>query len=165
MINADTIVDFAAVDHLLAFMEAYPNLAEDTIKDTFRLEIERPFLDELRFYPREAVHPFQFGSEKSRRFYFAQLRAGKIQTRGGRYVRTGTLAAGWRVDVITGDGTVVLSARNPVKYTPFVTGKRQIIGHEITGWPKHKSTIDFWREAAQERILLALHKLVNGRSR
>lgn len=162
MIRADVLFDFDRLNALAEFYAAYPDLALDTVRDAFHRSVRAPFLDELRTTPPPAKHPFAFATPKSRRWYFYAIHAGLIRTSGGRYQRTGALAAGWRVDITLGDDAVVLSAANPVRSQKWVTGKRQVPGHRNTGWPLAKSTIDFWRDASAEVAENALTALLRS---
>ncbi len=91
--------------------------------------------------------PFEFGSEKSRRFYFANFDT--------PYQRTGATqkwkVEGRRVDANTYE--VWLVNENP--NAPFVYGPRQVAGHTTTGWPNVYLTLAAERgESATNAIAL-----------
>ena len=163
MINSSVIRETRGSDTLNSFLEAFPGYAEQEIGGAFDSHIKPFFLDELRYYPRPAVHPFAFATAKSRRWYFWAVRTGKIKTVGGRYQRTGALASGWQVNVFFSDGAVGMSVSNKRKEVKYVTGKRQVPGHANTGWPKHEATIDFWRKASIDVVDQTIAKLINRR--
>lgn len=153
--RVDVLFENDEIENLAAFCDAYPDLALETARDTFNAQVKPALLDELRHYPGPVKYPFQFGSDRSRRYYFA--------THTPPYQRTGALAAGWRADVVMSDNAVAMSVGNPVKATPFVVGRYQQPGHSRTGWPLFAPTVNFWRTAAIEVIVKALDKLINNR--
>lgn len=163
MIRVDELTRVAALDNLEAFLDAYPELALETLRDGFNAHIKPDLLHELRYYPGEVVHPFQFATPKSRRWYFFAVHTGLIKTDGRAYIRTGQFAQGWDTDVTIGDGSIVMSVTQTLRATRFITGNRQVPGHRRTGWQLHAPTIAFWREAAQEQAVEDLNKLVNQR--
>jgi len=163
MITASILRETHEIENLVAFMDAFPGLMEDELTTRFNTRIKPRLLSELRYTPRAAALPFTFGSEKSRRWYHAAVREGRIPTSGGRYQRTGNMVAGWEVNIFFGDGAVALEVKNRSKALPYVTGKRQVAGHRITGWPQHNETIAFWRDAAGEEVDAAINALINRR--
>lgn len=160
MIRADLILDLTGIDTLDAFLDAYPTFALEVVRDSFNQEIKPGLLAELRYQPGPAKLPFQFATPKSKRYYFFAVRKGLIKTSSGRYTRTGKLVQGWDTTVSISDNAVVMSVTNPAKAVRYVTGSRQVPGHRNTGWPLHRTTIDFWRDAAEERTLAALNRWV-----
>ena len=162
MINSSVIRETRGSDTLNAFLEAFPGYLQEEISDAFNSQIKPFFLDELRYYPRPAVLPFQFATAKSKRWYFWAVRTGKIKTSNGRYQRTGDLGRAWKVDIFFGDGAVGMSVANKRKEVKWVTGKRQVPGHALI-WPKHEQTIDFWRKAALDVGDATIAKLINRR--
>lgn len=163
MINTTVVRETRGSDTLDLFLEAFPGLLEDELTAAFDSQIKPFLLDELRYYPRPAVLPFEFATAKSRRWYFWAVRTGLIKTSTGRYQRTGDLARGWRVDIVFGDGAVALSVGNKRKEVKYVTGKRQVPGHANTGWPKHEQTILFWQQAAADVADQTIANLINRR--
>lgn len=153
--RVDVLFENHEIENLADFCDVYPDLALETARDTFNREVKPALLNELRHYPGPVRYPFQFGSDRSRRYYFA--------THTPPYVRTGQLAAGWRADVVMSDNAVAMSVSNPVKATPYVVGRYQVAGHRNTGWPLFAPTVNFWRTAAVEVIMRALNRLVNQR--
>lgn len=160
MIRSSIITDLTAFDNLDLFLEAFPNLFEDSVRSIFDAYIAPGMLSELRYYPGPAKLPFEFATAKSKRYYFYAVRKGIIKTSGGRYVRTGALAAGWKAEITIDDNAIAISASNNAKAARFVTGKRQVPGHQNTGWPRHDATIDFWRDAAREQVNGMLNQLL-----
>lgn len=158
-IHVDVILENNELENMAAFCEVYPDLALETSRDTFNTQIKPGLLDELRYYPGPVKYPFQFGTARSRRAYFATNGFGN----GIPYHRTGALAAGWRTDVFMSDNAVAMSVSNPVKATPYVIGRYQVAGHRNTGWPLFAPTVAFWKTAAVEVIMKALDKLINQR--
>lgn len=163
MIRATPLFDTREIENLIAFLDAYPELATEAVSDALKREVIPPLLSELRHVPGPSKHPWAFATAKSRRWWFYAVRAGLVPTDGERYVRSGKLMAAWKVRISVDDDTVVLSAENKNKAIRYVTGDRQVRGHKNTGWPKHGPTIDFWAEAGREVGMKALDRLVNRR--
>lgn len=159
LVNASVLFDFAAIDNLAAFVDAYPELAAETAKDTFNAVIKPHVLHELQYMPPKVHYPFVWTTEKQRRAFFATNGFGN----GIPYRRTGGMVNAWKVDITINDGTVIMSASNKNKAVKYVTGKKQQPGHVASGWPKHKETLNFWAVAAKEEVSKALRTLVNGR--
>lgn len=162
MIRSGEVAKLDGLDNLQAFMEAFPGLFEESVADTFNTHIKPDLLDELRYYPGLAKHPFVFATPKSRRWYFYAIHVGIIPTSNGRYQRTGGLAAAWKANVIIGDGSVVLAVTNKNRAVKYITGKRQVPGHKNTGWPRHDETIDFWRDETKKELDARVLKLIRG---
>lgn len=128
-------------------------------------------------YPGPAVYPFQFATDKSRRFYFWKYR-GQIP-----YLRTGALAADWSViangqlgggvfNTLTAlvrsqrlSGTLTIDVFNSSPYGTYVYGPRQVPGHAATGWDEQvnnsreafinrmaEHVVEEWSGAVQEAI-------------
>jgi hypothetical protein len=152
-IQVSVLFENREIDNLIDFCEVYPDLALETARDTFNAQVKPALLSELQHYPGPVRYPFEFKSDRSRRYYFA--------THTPPYQRTGALAAGWKADVLMSDNAVALSVSNPIKYLPFVIGRFQQPGHARTGWPLFAPTVSFWKIAAVEVIMKALNRLVN----
>lgn len=159
LINTEILFDTRAIDNLDAFIEAYPELATETARDTFNAVIKTPLLSELRYQPPKVYYPFVWTTEKQRRAFFATNGFGK----GIPYNRTSEMVNKWKVDVFISDGAVIMSASNKSNKVKWVTGKKQQPGHFASGWPKHKETLSFWAQATKEEVSKALNKLVNQR--
>lgn len=130
-------------------------------------ESRAPLLQALGRYPsRPAIHPFQFATPKSRRYYFVLIREGKINTDGKRYVRTGGYRKSWVVDTIKGKGTYTLSVGNKWRANRFVGGAldfdeskaraRQVAGHRRTGWQISAQVADAKFDEVIARIVKGL---------
>jgi hypothetical protein len=79
-----------------------------------------------------AVHvPFEFATDKSRRFYFARFK-GRIP-----YTRTGAILAGWLVEIPRSGEKSYVVVYNKVPAAQYVYGtplQRQVPGHRATGY-------------------------------
>lgn len=173
MIRAETIQNLKPLENLIEFTEAFPGLFEDELRSEFNTAIKPPLLEDLRYVPDKLPdHPFIWSTnpQKQRaaqRGYHAAIRRGEIRTAGGRYQRTGEMAAGWDADMLIGDGSIVMVVehkakskreRDGLKYT---TGDAQVPSHERTGWVKHSDTIQFWRKAAFESVNRVIQRLLH----
>lgn len=98
------------------------------------VEESKPDLD---FYPPERNQsvPFEFPSDKSRRYFWYAVSRGLIRI---PYRRTRRLAEAAELLVLKVTGTSFLIAVNidlaKAPYAPFVVGTRQVPGHKTTGW-------------------------------
>lgn len=107
---------------------------------------------------------YQFSTAKSRRWYFWQVGLGNIPTANGNYKRSHGLSKGYKVTVFAGDGSIVLSVRNPAgrarKWTK--SDKYQTIGHKINGWIPDAQPINYWTGRARERIPVVASQVVKA---
>jgi hypothetical protein len=161
MIRAELIAEFREFDNLELFIEAFGDLWLETVTDSWNREIYPELIADLRYVPsRRAVHPFEFATPKSKRWYMWAVATGKIKTDGYGYVRTGKLVKGWSAKITIQDNAVVTSVRNPNKVIKWVTGNRQVPGHTVTGWLPHKDTIDFYRDESKRMVRRVTHNLL-----
>jgi hypothetical protein len=123
---------------------------------------DRNNLPAIREYPpRLAVHPFEFATEKSRRFYFAVIvpRLGN----SGRYERTGGLKNSWKTVRQRGNGVYSATLQSNKQWALFVVGnlarQRQVAGHQNTGWQYVAPKIENW----QSDLLSQFFKLYEDR--
>lgn len=163
MIHPEIIADLRPVVLAQMFIQAFPNVLQNEVIAAFNRDIKPHFLADLQYEPGPAKMPFEFETEKSRRYYFWLIKQGKVNTANGHYVRTHKLSKGWKVGVSADDELIVISAENKMKYEQYVTGPRQVRGHANTGWVKRQQTIDFWTEAAIESTMGVMDKLLGTR--
>jgi hypothetical protein len=136
---------FVNYTYNIAPIEGLEVLVNTTAPTVFRVAVQTSQYAEallrvrLGTPPRPAVHPFLFATERSRRYYFYLVRAGRVRTNGRRYVRSGRLVSSWRVLPRGGSRRVRLAIFNQARVSQFVfgnaAGSRQVPGHRITGWP------------------------------
>jgi hypothetical protein len=156
------------------FVEGFETVMDDLVDGVYKVVIP-PMLDELGTYPnRAATLPFVWSrnktkNEKARRYYFAAIKRGEIQTSGGRYVRTGAYGKSWTA-TSRKDGTrriITVSTSYPV--AKFIGGSFsrnrdfQIPGHKTTGWPRSVETVDFYLEAAEEEARNQFNRVIDER--
>ncbi len=163
-------------DDLLASVRDLTARAEarfaDRLQTQVKPQLQQSVSDTFGQYPGPVVHPFKFGTEKSRRWYFAN----KVPkgSRGGSYARKGTPPLGWtvRIDFRLSDGEIIIY--NKWSAAKYVYGRRahyptfdqrQVPGHFNTGWGADLDvaarlvqeqavdlTIDAWYEAVSEAV-------------
>lgn len=97
-------------------------------------QVQRKVSESYAPYPPPAIHPFVFATARSRRWYFANVRAGNIPTDGRGYVRSGALGQAWRVLVDRRQNEGFLTVKNVASSAIYVFGNRQVPGHRNTGW-------------------------------
>lgn len=107
-------------------------------------------------YPQLAIHPFEFATPRSRRWYRAQVRAGNIRTDGTRYIRNGDLGKAWMVLFDRRQTEGFLTVKNTASMAIYVFGNRQVAGHATTGWGQN------FAQANQEVSGLATYLLAQG---
>lgn len=141
--------------HMAQFAAAIPDEMDAVGREVFQ-RLEQPLLTDLRTYPGSVVHPFQFATEKSRRWYFAAIASGIIRTSGGRYQRTGGLADSWQVDYLLNENGFIIRVKSDYKGTKYVVGSfdrsrnYQVPGHKNTGWRLVLPVVDRWLDIAKK---------------
>lgn len=98
------------------------------------------FDQKLNASPGPAKQPFEFATDKSRKFYLWAKRTGNLPTYEtvrqwkieGRRVDANTYEI-WLVNNSIDSG--VAGVRGPVNPAVYVYGPRQVPGHANTGWP------------------------------
>lgn len=113
-------------------------------------------LADMSKYPRQAVHPFQFATAKSRRYYFYLVRSGKVRTDGKRYVRNGGYGKSWQVLSDYSGGVYRVAIVSDFKAARYVGGtlvrnlqqarQSQVAGHSRTGWQLSAKVAQKWYE-------------------
>lgn len=113
-------------------------------------------------YPGPSVHPFEFATERSKRWYFANLAEGKIPTDGKRYKRQHNLENAWEVKMDRRGLNTFMTINNSAPYAVFVYGpgvlittRRQVPGHRRTGWGGKKldDAVIAVSEFVQDRLI------------
>jgi hypothetical protein len=108
-----------------------------------------------------AVHiPFEFATDRSRRFYFARFK-GRIP-----YQRTGVILAGWLVEIPRSGEKSYIVVYNKVPAAQYVYGtpfQRQVPGHARTGWGRNnKAAFTAIQREAFDLIADAWYAAVTG---
>lgn len=160
MIHTEIVADLRPVVLAQLFIQAFPNVLQDEVIAAFNRDIKGHFLTDLQYEPGPAKMPFEFETEKSRRYYFWLVSQGKVNTANGHYVRTHKLSKGWKVGISADDELIVISAQNSAAHLPFVEGAHQVRGHAKTGWVKYQGVVDFWTDAAIESTMGVVDKLL-----
>lgn len=139
--------EIAALDAIQAMMLEAAQKTKQTV--------EPQWLEESQHYPPPAKLPFKFGSEASRRFYFAVI----AKHFPGRYVRTGKLKSSFFMRLLQSQKgvTFILGTDSDIaKWVVDSFDKRrryQVQGHRNTGWLPIADTANFWLEAAEEDFM------------
>ena len=124
-------------DNLLKSIKTLPatsyKMMHVEMEKTVKPAVQREVTDLVATYPGPVQYPFEFGTAKSRRAFFATKGFG----RGIPTVRTGELGRSWLVRYRFAQtiGTLILENTDPAaKYVYGNKGQRQIPGHFKTGW-------------------------------
>jgi hypothetical protein len=97
-------------------------------------ELEREIPNTLGVEPGPVRRPFVFGTDKSRRAFFASKGFG----RGLGASRTNQLSTSWAVQVGTQIRATIISFVNLKPYAKWVyPGTYQVEGHRLTGWGRN----------------------------
>lgn len=121
---------FASIKALPA--SAYKQMHVEMEK-TVKPAVQREVQDLVATYPGPVVYPFEFGTAKSRRAFFATQGFG----RGIPTARTGALFRAWQTRYRFSGNVGALIIQNEADYAKYVYGfrdQRQIPGHRATGW-------------------------------
>ena len=155
-------VDATPILNEIATIDAFNDMVKQAADET-RDIIAPHFLDEATHYPPAAKLPFEFNTERSRRWYFAAVNGRipgvTIPTSGGRYRRTGKLKNSFFVKVFLRDGSFEIVLGSDSDKTKWVVGSfdrnrnYQVRGHRNTGWQLIAPTADFWLDAAEDEFL------------
>lgn len=113
--------------------------------------------ERLAPYPGPTHHPFEFATDRSRRYYFAS-RKGKLP-----YPRTGDLGRAWRVDIDRRRNDGMIAVRNTSPAAIYVIGAFQVAGHRNTGWGKgFPKTLETISNTATDLIIDGWYSIVTG---
>lgn len=83
--------------------------------------------------PRDDT-PFEFGTDKSRRYWFVLIRARPDLTDGSHYIRFGIIQEGFEVLVSDRLRQNLVKIVNVQPKSTYVYGPWQVAGHRNTGW-------------------------------
>ncbi len=131
--------DVSVPDDVLDAVEDLPRRAEGTFTNSLDSQVQRPLqttvTDLFGQYPGPVIHPFEFSTDKSRRYYFAKFVP--KGSKGGSYIRKGKPPLGWTVNIDLRRTGSELIIYNQWKNSIYVYGgvtQRQVPGHARTGW-------------------------------
>jgi len=141
----------------IAAIEAIDEMMIEGAQETTKV-IQPLWLDEATYYPPPAKLPFQFGSKKSRNYYFAVIVKNR-KSSGGRYARTKKLQQSFFMKLLQSQRGVEFVFGSNSDITKYVVGNfdknrnHQVPGHHNTGWPLIADTTAFWMTATEEDFL------------
>lgn len=158
MIRSSVLYNLHDFDDVSLMIAEFPDLYFQIVYDAYSRQIALPMLAQLRKYPPPVKRPFQFATDKSRRYWFGVL--AKKHPNG--YQRTGKLADSWKVNLDLFEGDLIFSAQNTRKYYKWVQGERQVPGHKNTGWQLASPIFNFYRDEALEVAHTALRQAVRA---
>lgn len=155
--------DLAVIDALREVTPRLPDVAAQYFSQTVKPALEAKVAATVAVYPGPVVHPFEFATDKSRRWYFAnKVRSGG---KGGEYARTGDLGKAWIVQIDRRSKDSFITIRNTDPAAGFVYGsgsQRQVPGHAATGWGRDlDSQLDQLSTDATNLVLDGWTMLIN----
>lgn len=126
MLRVQVALDDSVLKALRDALADSPREFYDVVNRRLLPQAQKRLDKALNTAPGPVARPFQFATDKSRRYYFA--------THKGGYQRTGAVLQ-WRIILKAFSGrTVELTFENAVPYAKYVFGPRQVPGHARTGW-------------------------------
>lgn len=138
----------------IAALDALDSMMMEAAEKTKQL-IEPQWLAEAQYYPPPAKLPFQFGTEKSRNYYFAVI----AKRFPGRYVRSGKLKQSFFLRLLQNERAVTFVLGSDSEIAKWVVDsfdkrrRYQVPGHRNTGWLPIADTANFWLEAAEQEFM------------
>lgn len=131
-------------------------LVQGKIDAPFREGAER-VVKRLQDYPPQRQGPQPFRTDKSRRFFFAALKDGRIIV---PYRRTEKLKNAWRIQRV---GLLTFAATNDTSYGPLVhSAAQQTFYHRQTGWPIQEQVEQEEIKSVGEIFLRHIQKVISG---
>lgn len=93
-------------------------------------------------------------NRRLRNQYIDKLRReGTYNPRGGRYQRTGKLAAAWKVITDASDYTGIFAFENDAEGADSVYGDNQYFSHMLTGWENVNDVAGVFQEQATKEVM------------
>ena len=83
---------------------------------------------------------------RARRWWFAAIKRGAVQTDGKHFLRTGVIPAAWQTEIAIVGDQIVMSLVNPASGSEFLYGSEerpQVPGHATTGWLNYTQFLGF----------------------
>jgi len=111
----------------------------------------------LKVYPKASGKPQPFKTDNSRRWFFANLRDGKINV---PYERTRTLMDKWASEV-SGDGLTAKIGNN-TPYAQIVQGRDKQSPYHSGTWQTAEDTLDDSKGHITEEIRAVIQAALNG---
>lgn len=115
--------------------------------------------------PSPVSSPFQFGTEKSRRYWFFLIDTGQVETDGNHYIRSGDIETSFKVEAAGNVTESLFRIFNAHPKAKYLFGPWLVAGHDATGWPEQAEAarqllqekantmlLDLWRSAVRAAI-------------
>lgn len=146
----------------LANLEAVPERAfrlfQQKLVTTLAPELQQATNALMIPGPFPVSSPFAFATDRSRRFYFALIRANPSLVEGGHWKRTLVIEKGFRVLVVNQPQRTQLTVRN-VEGKAVYPYSYRVPGHVSTGWP---GSAEIARELLHEFAVPRIVELFEG---
>lgn len=125
---------------LLTRLRELPVRAQRLIKLRIRTELgpdlEKDANELMLEGPGQVSDPFEFGTDKSRRFYMALVNEYPELTDGEHWLRSGDIETSFVVEVSDRFRENLIRIVNKHSKGKYVLGPWLVAGHENTGWPE-----------------------------
>lgn len=154
---------------LMERLRALPEKAKSTMRRKVR-EVLKPEMKQLLdsllpLNPGPPSNPFQFGTDKSLRYYFWLISAIDGLTDGKHWIRTGEVDSGFDIEVSDRLQANLVTVLNRHPAAKYVYGPWQVAGHKNTGWQTEANALrqllldyairrsyELWVEAVRENL-------------
>lgn len=154
---------------LLQQLRDLPMRAQRNLRARMQTELQPELQDRVDALmgepPGPVSEPFEFGSAKSRAFYFILIRENPGLTDGAHWIWTGEMASGFRVEISDRLRENLIRVINRKQKAPFVYGPWMVAGHLNTGYSLQVSIarrqlrqyairriLVFWRQAVRDGL-------------
>ncbi len=158
--TANTEKVFVAIDEGLrkAPLTIFRSIVK--VQPLLERELKRSYQEHI---PGLSVHPFVWSIDpaanaRARRWWFAAIRDGRVQTSGNRYKRTGGIIASFKIGSKINRETMTITASTPSRGYKYVYTARQIPGHKRTGWQRDTIILNKYVSRATKLIAAAAQK-------
>lgn len=111
----------------------------------------------LQSYPKASGKSQPFKTDQSRRWFFANLREGKISV---PYERTMTLSHKWTTEV-SGDGSQAKIGNN-APYAKLVQGRDDQVAYHKGNWQTAEETLDDNKKNIVDELRAVIQSALNG---
>lgn len=162
MIRVDSVTDFRPLDTLVSFARRYPQYVNRITQSVFA---EPPtLLSQLKVKPPPrrgkwgGWSPDAKKNMRAQRKWFAMIKSGEVRTDGAHYQRSDKLISGYTTDVLLKGTETLIEVRNKESRAyRYTKGRRQIVGHKMTGWQQDDPIIRNYVVGFRTRLVRELN--------
>lgn len=117
-----------------------PTLMRNGMKTLVRRE-RAEIRKEVAVEVRPPEHPFRWSTEPEQqksaaRWWFRRVKLGLVATANGRYIRSGSILKGWKLESNIDDLDGLITLGNVAPGSEYVVGDKQVPSHAKSGHPQ-----------------------------